>query len=144
MEDYLRITYEVEEVKGYARLKDISSKLRVSPSTAVEMLKRLRDMGLVTYERYGGIRLTERGREVAETVEKRYRYVREFLKILLVPEGVITRDAHLLEHGLHPKTTLQIIRFVEFISSHQDLLEGFRRYCEERSDQLVPGAEETS
>jgi len=133
MEDYLRVTYEIEENKGYARLKDISSKLGVSSPTAAEMLKKLHKMGLVTYEKYGGIRLTDKGRKIAGVVEKRYKYVRKFLQILQVPEDVATRDAHILEHELHQKTVLQIVRFVEFILSHQDLIERFRSSYEEKA-----------
>jgi DtxR family Mn-dependent transcriptional regulator len=140
MEDYLRIIYEVERVKGYARLKDVSSRLGVRPPSAVEMLKKLHDMSLIIYERYGGIRLTKKGREIAETVEKRYQYVRKFLEILLVPESIALKDAHILEHRLHPETILQIIRFVEFVTSYSDhprfityWFEKFRDYCQERS-----------
>jgi DtxR family Mn-dependent transcriptional regulator len=139
MEDYLRIIYEVEESKGYVRLKDISSRLEVTPASAVEMLKKLSDMGLVIYERYGGIRLTPNGRVIAETIKKRYEYVRKFLEIILVPKDIALRDAHILEHRLHPKTLLQIIRFVEFVETHPDRprsitywFKKFKKFCEER------------
>ena len=144
MEDYLRILYEVEKLKGYARLKDISSMLGVRPSSAAEMLKRLHNMNLVMYERYGGVRLTSKGREIAEAVEKRYDYVRKFLEIILVPENIALRDAHILEHRLHPKTVLQIIRFVEFVLTHSDRprsimywFKKFRKYCEEKSSEFT-------
>ncbi|UNQ73543.1 metal-dependent transcriptional regulator [Infirmifilum sp. NZ] len=138
MEDYLRAIYELEKSKGYARVKDISCKLSVKPSSAVEMLRKLEERGLVTHEKYGAVRLTERGRELAEVVEKRYNYIRRFLEMLLVPEDAARRDAHILEHGLHPKTILQIIRFVDFIDKHRDhprsitaWLRKFERYCKE-------------
>jgi len=138
MEDYLRVIYEFEKSKGYARVKDISCKLNVKPSSAVEMLKKLEEKNLVIHERYGIVRLTVRGRELAEVVEKRYNYVRRFLEMFLVPEDIVYRDAHILEHGLHPKTILQIIRFVEFIDKHRDRprsitawLRKFERYCKE-------------
>jgi DtxR family Mn-dependent transcriptional regulator len=139
MEDYLRIIYEIENEKGYARLKDVASRLNVRPPTAEEMLRKLNDMNLIVHEKYGGIRLTKKGREIAEAIEKRFQYVRRFLQILLVPNDVAARDAHIIEHRLHPKTLLQIIRFVEFISSHPEhpkfityWFEKFKRYCEEK------------
>jgi DtxR family Mn-dependent transcriptional regulator len=139
MEDYLRVIYEIEKCKGYARLKDIALRLNVKPSTVVDMLKRLQSMNLIIYERYGGIRLTDKGRSIAEIIEKRYRYVRRFLEILLVPPEIALRDAHILEHRLHPVTVMQIIRFVEFIEEHKEkprsiglLFERFKRYCEEK------------
>jgi len=120
MEDYLRIIYEVERHKGYVRVKDISLKLDVKPSSVVEMLEKLNEKGLVKYEKYRGIRLTQKGRKIAELVEKRFSYTKDFLEILLVPEEIALKDAHVLEHSLHPETVKQIIMFVEFINFYKD------------------------
>ncbi len=139
MEDYLRIIYEIINYKGYARIKDIASEMDVKPPSVVEMLKKLQRMGLVVYEKYGGIKLTKRGEEIAEAIEKRHETFRNFLEIILVPEDIALKDAHILEHRLHPKTILQFTRFVEFITTHKDRprlitnwLEKFRSYCQEK------------
>jgi len=113
VEDYLRVVYEVVEVKGYARIRDISRALGVKPSTVVEMVKKLHEQGLVVYERYGGVTLTPRGKEIAESVKRRHDVFKKFLELILVPPNVVERDAHILEHQLDPKTVLQITRFVE-------------------------------
>jgi len=138
-EDYLRSIYEIVKRKGFARVKDVSRELNVKPSSVVEMMRRLHEMNLVVYEKYGGIRLTEKGREIAEVVKKRHETFRRFLEIILVPEDVALGDAHVLEHRLHPKTILQFTRFVEFITSHPDhprfirrWIEEFKRYCDEK------------
>jgi DtxR family Mn-dependent transcriptional regulator len=142
VEDYLRIVYEIVEKKSYARIRDISKALGVKPSTVVEMMKKLREQGLIIYEKYGGITLTPRGKEVAELVKKRHDTFKKFLEILLVPEDVAAKDAHILEHQLDPKTILQFTRFVEFITQAAEKnhpkfikrwIEGFREYCKRRS-----------
>jgi len=136
-EDYLRSIYEIVERKGFARVRDIARELDVKPSSVVEMLKKLQEMSLVVYEKYGGVRLTDRGKELAEVVERRHETFRKFLELILVPKDVALRDAHILEHRLHPKTILQFARFVEFITSYADRprfvrrwLEEFKKYCE--------------
>jgi DtxR family Mn-dependent transcriptional regulator len=80
--------------------------------------------------------LTEHGKEIAEVIEKRHETFRKFLEIILVPEEVALKDAHILEHNLHPKTIVQFTRFVEFITSVQDhprfmsrWLDEFKKYC---------------
>lgn len=141
-EDYLKAIYEIAEKKGYVRIKDVSQALNVKPSTAVEMVKKLHEQGLINYEKYGAITLTPLGKEVAEHVKKKYEIFKKFLELLLVPEDVALRDAHILEHQLHPKTVEQISRFVEFItwakSAEQprfiklrvdEVLEEFAKYC---------------
>jgi len=141
VEDYLRIVYEIVETKGYARIRDISKALGVKPSTVVEMMRKLHAQGLVIYEKYGGITLTSRGKVMAETVKRRHDTFKRFLEIILVPDDVAARDAHILEHQLDPKTILQFTRFVEFITQAAETdrpkfikrwIEEFREYCERR------------
>ena len=142
-EDYLRSIYEIVERKGFARIKDIARELNVKPSSVVEMMKKLQEMNLVVYEKYEGVRLTNKGKELAEVIEKRHETFRRFLEIILVPKDVALRDAHILEHRLHPKTILQFTRFVEFITSYADhprfikrWLEEFKKYCEKKEKEI--------
>lgn len=136
-EDYLRGVYEIMERKGYARIRDVARELGVQPSTAVEMMKKLDHMGLVAYEKYGGVTLTPQGEEIARAVKERHETFKKFLEIILVPRDIALKDAHVLEHRLDPKTILQFARFVEFITSAPKRprfvgrwIEQFRRYCE--------------
>ena len=141
-EDYLRGIHEIIERKGYARIKDIVKELDVRPSTVVEMMKKLDQMRLVTYEKYGSITLTLQGKEIARAIRERHETFKNFLEIILVPKDVALKDAHVLEHRLDPKTILQFARFVEFITSapkHPKFvgkwMEQFRRYCEKENRQ---------
>jgi DtxR family Mn-dependent transcriptional regulator len=145
VEDYLRIVYEIVETKGYARIRDISKALGVKPSTVVEMMRKLHGQGLVIYEKYGGVTLTSRGKVMAEAVKRRHDTFKRFLEIILVPDDVAVRDAHILEHQLDPKTILQFTRFVEFITQAAETdrpkfikrwIEEFREYCERCSGLL--------
>ena len=145
-EDYLRVAYEIIERKGYARIKDVAGELGVQPSTAVEMMKKLHGNAFVFYEKYGGITLTPRGKEVAEAVKTRHDTFKKFLEIILVPKDIALKDAHILEHQLDPKTILQFTKFVEFVTrasatKHPKFverwLEHFKRYCETERRQRV-------
>jgi DtxR family Mn-dependent transcriptional regulator len=139
-EDYLRALYEIIEGKRYARIRDVAKEVGVQPSSAVEMMKKLDRKGLVRYEKYGGITLTFKGEEIATAIRERHETFKKFLEIILVPEEVALRDAHVLEHRLDPRTILQFTRFVDFISSaprHPKFvrrwMEQFRSYCEKEN-----------
>jgi DtxR family Mn-dependent transcriptional regulator len=148
VEDYLRTVYEIIEQKGYARIKDISRELRVKPSSVVEMMRKLHNRGFVVYEKYGGITLAPKGRNVAEAVKMRHDTFKKFLEIILVPEDVAAKDAHVLEHRLDSKTILQFTRFVEFITQATSAdrpkfmrrwMEQFRKYCDEKTNNRING-----
>jgi DtxR family Mn-dependent transcriptional regulator len=139
-EDYLRGIYEITQEKGFARIRDIANHLDVRPSSAVEMVRKLDRLQLVRYEKYGGVMLTGKGREMAEVIEKRHETFKKFLEIILVPKNVALKDAHVLEHRLHPRTILQFSKFVDFIENAQDnprflkkWRSAFKRYCENKS-----------
>lgn len=114
-EDYLRCIYEVSRVKGYARVKDIAMALGVKPPTVVQALKKLSREGLVNYERYGGVTLTSLGRAYAEATSAKHETVKKFLEILGLPEEVVERDAHELEHALDSLTLAKLKRLTELL-----------------------------
>ncbi|MCK5627606.1 metal-dependent transcriptional regulator [Candidatus Bathyarchaeota archaeon] len=138
-EDYLRGIYEITQQKGFARIRDIANNLTVKPSSAVEMVRKLDRLQLVRYEKYGGVLLTTKGKEMAEVIEKRHETFKKFLEIILVPENVALKDAHVLEHRLQPKTILQFSKFVDFIENAQENPTffkkwriAFKKYCESK------------
>lgn len=121
MEDYLKAIYDVVEEKGYARIKDLSNRLNVKPSSATEMVNRLNRIGLVNYERYGALTLTDEGKRIAKSVKTRHETFTKLLEMLFIPKGIAEKDAHELEHRLHPKTIEQFTKFVEFLSEQSGL-----------------------
>lgn len=141
-EDYLRGILEILEQKGYVRIRDIAKNVGVSPPSAVEMMRKLNGKKLIVYEKYGGVTLTHKGRDIAEVISKRHETFIRFLGIILVPEELAVKDAHILEHQLDPKTILQFNRFVEFINSALDhprfvgrWIEMFKKFCEAAENQ---------
>ncbi|MEA3255178.1 MAG: metal-dependent transcriptional regulator [Candidatus Altiarchaeota archaeon] len=131
-EDYLEAIYNIILRKGYARTKDISVELEVSPPSVTGMLKKLNDKGLVKYEKYSGVTLTREGERVGRSVKTRHDTIKTLLKIILVSDKTADRDACKLEHELSPETVEQLTRFVRFVESapmHPKWLEHFREFC---------------
>lgn len=143
MEDYLRCIYEITERRGFIRVKDVARELNVKPSTVVGMLKKMDHKGFIRYEKYGGIVLTQQGKEISKAIKERHDTFKRFLKIILVPEDIALKDSHILEHYLDPKTILQFTRFVRFITESSEhprfikkWMEQFREYCEKEDRYL--------
>ncbi|MCW3132960.1 MAG: metal-dependent transcriptional regulator [Methanophagales archaeon] len=131
-EDYLEAILNIAEKKGYARIKDIALALGVTPSSVVEMVKRLNDLGFVEYRKYDGVTLTPRGKEIGKAVWGRHTMIRAFLEIIKVPEKIANKDACIIEHELDPKTIEQVKNLVNFVQSAPDYpqwLEHFEIFC---------------
>lgn len=116
-EDYLRSLLDIIDRKGYAKVRDISVSLEVSPASVVGMMKKLSTKRMVNYVKYEGITLTDEGRINAEAISKRHKTFREFLRIINVPDDVAEKDAHILEHHLDARTINQFSKFVDIINN---------------------------
>jgi len=112
-EDYLESILNVSELKGYARSKDVSKDLGVSPSSASEMFAKLAEKNLIIHRKYEGVTLTPTGLEVASQVKFRHTVLVKFLKNLGVPDYEADKDACFMEHELHAVTIQKIKEFVE-------------------------------
>ena len=120
VEDYVEVVYELILEKGYARTIDIGQHLNVSSPTATKMIQKLADEGLVVYERYRGITLTDAGTELAKRVRHRHDVVMQFLRLLGADEAAAHRQTEGMEHHLEAATLEKLADLVAHAEAHPD------------------------
>jgi Mn-dependent DtxR family transcriptional regulator len=121
MEDYLEVIYELIQYKGYATTIDISEYLNVSSPSVTKMVQKLNESGHLNYEKYRGIRLTDKGTLVAKNIRERHGLLAEFLKIIGVDEDTANKDAEGIEHHLQPKTLGRLENFIKDIKQRSEV-----------------------
>ncbi len=126
MEDYLEVISELVELKGYATTLDISRYLNVSAPSVTKMLQRLDDTGYLEYEKYRGINLTQKGKQIAGTIRQKHGILLEFFEILGIGSDTANRDAEGLEHHINPKTIKQLRKFITFLKSNPKIIDNFK------------------
>ena len=126
MEDYLEVISELVELKGYATTLDISRYLSVSAPSVTKMLQRLDDGGYLEYEKYRGINLTQKGKQIAGTIRQKHGILLEFFEILGIGSDTANRDAEGLEHHINPKTIKQLRKFITFLKSNPKIIDNFK------------------
>lgn len=98
-EDYLKQLYRLEQVRGSASNKQLAEALGVAPASVSEMLAKLGKEGLIRYEAYKGISLTDEGRQKAVELLRGHRLWEVFLREHLgYSWSEAHEDAELLEH----------------------------------------------
>jgi Mn-dependent DtxR family transcriptional regulator len=110
VEDYLERILELINSKGYARVVDIASRLKISQASVTNMVQRLDAEGLLKYEKYRGLVLTSAGARLARKIARRHRLLTDFLKLLGVDEQVIRHDVEGMEHHISTPTLRAIER----------------------------------
>lgn len=79
----LRLLYE----RTRARTSELARVLNLSNSTVTELLQKLARKGLVIYERYRGVSLSNRGRFIATEIMRRHRLLEAlFVNLGLSPD----------------------------------------------------------
>jgi DtxR family Mn-dependent transcriptional regulator len=132
-EQYIETIDGVQRRKGYAKVKDVADHLDVGLPTVTEMFGKLAEAGLINYEKYSGVTLTEKGQDMANDLSNKHDTLRSFLSILGVPEDVADADACIMEHNVSTETLDRLTTFVEFVNLPKEgpvYLMHFREYYE--------------
>lgn len=115
MEDYIEVIYSLIETKGYARSADIAEKLSIYPSAVTKMLKKLDFEGYIVYERYRGIALTQKGKNMGDYALRRHKILEEFLEIIGVNKNKIYEEVEGIEHHLGRDSINKIQLLIEYL-----------------------------
>ncbi|MGV3705229.1 MAG: metal-dependent transcriptional regulator [Arcticibacter sp.] len=117
-ENYLKalfhLTYETEN-SSEAGTNQLASFMGVKPATATDMLRKLKEKGLIDYEKYGKITLSDEGKSHALEVLRKHRLWETFLfQKLDFSWDEVHEVAEQLEHIHSPKLIDKLDKFLGF------------------------------
>lgn len=81
-ENYLKALLhltDLNSIKEQAGTNELANYLGIKPATATDMLKKLKEKGLVDYEKYGKNNLTAKGKKIALELLRKHRLWETFL-----------------------------------------------------------------
>jgi DtxR family transcriptional regulator, Mn-dependent transcriptional regulator len=118
MEDYLEAIAKLGEGRKVVKVKQLSQMLGVKMPSVTSALKKLSEQELVEHERYGHIKLTPEGEELARDVISRHEALtRFFAQALGIDRETAEEDACKIEHVISPLSMERLARFVEFMEA---------------------------
>ena len=129
MEDYLEMICRNSGEDGYMRLNKLAGLLNVKASSASKMVRKLGELGLLKYEKYGIIVLTDAGREAGGFLLERHRIIEDFLKLLGCGEDVLIQT-ELIEHSINPGTVENLKMLNDFFAGNKEIADRFAEYKE--------------
>lgn len=124
LEDYLEAIY-ISRI-NYKTLKgaDLARKLDVSRASVSEALSRLVSKGLVSYNSYECINLTESGVVEAEKIYGKHRVLKDFFEVVLgIPSYNAEKNACRIEHIISEDILHKMKNFTKFFKNHKKILE---------------------
>lgn len=127
MEDYLEMICRNCESQGFVRMNRLAELLHVRASSATKMVQKLGALGLLKYERYGIVTLTDSGRKMGEYLLTRHRIIEDFLRAIGIREDLLT-ETELIEHTISARTLERIHMLNRYLSKYPDIADGLREY----------------
>lgn len=117
-ENYLKallmLSFQNEE-RPEAGTNEMAAHLGVKPATATDMLKKLKEKNLVTYQKYGKILLTEEGKKNGISILRKHRLWETFLcEKLDFSWDEVHEVAEQLEHIQSAKLVDKLEEFLDF------------------------------
>lgn len=127
LEDYLEEIYRLIVSDDIVRVTDISLKLHVKLPSVTKALGKLREGGYITYQKYGMIGLTAKGRQIGYYLVERNALLQDFLRTICT-DGDINAEAEGMEHYLSEETIVAIQRFMVFMKNNPEDYQRFVDY----------------
>lgn len=113
IEDFLKAVYMLQRNTDRVRTNDIAEALRITPPSAVDLIKRCKEAHLLDYFSYMGVRLTPSGEKIALEVLRHHRLLELYLvEALGYSWDEVHEEADKLEH--HISETLEA-RIADFL-----------------------------
>jgi DtxR family Mn-dependent transcriptional regulator len=110
-EDYLKAIWEMEEEDQVPISARLAEELEVTPPAVTAALKRMTRDAYLRVERNGVIRLTRKGRALAERLALRHQLAEKLLTEVVGLSWVKTHDeAERLEHAISPEVEELLVR----------------------------------
>lgn len=126
-EDYLERIHELIQEKGYARVVDIASSLSVKQASVTSMVQKLGELGFLKYEKYRGLILTDKGREVARRIQNRHETLSRFFSLFGLSAETQQQDIEGIEHHLSAATVDVLADLAQFFEENPEVLKRFTR-----------------
>ena len=113
LEEYLKTMYILKKQSGNIRVTDIAKKMNCSKPSVNKALNNLKTSGLINYEIYGAIELTEEGENLAKKILEKYDIVYLFLKdVLNLEEEIAKSEADKIKLNINDYTVNSLAKYV--------------------------------
>lgn len=108
-EDYLINILRLTEGEGVAKTTELAQYMDVSPASVSEMIKVLANEGLVKYEKYRGVSLTDDGLKYARQLRKKHHVLERFLiDYLNIDHKTAHEEACKMEHAISDDSAIKM------------------------------------
>ncbi|MGC9134574.1 MAG: metal-dependent transcriptional regulator [Caldisphaera sp.] len=120
LEEYLTTIFKEGGDKGWIKFGKIASYLGTTQASVTEAMQKLAKDGYLYYFPYRGVRLTEKGIELASSIVNKENEIRDFLISIGIDEKEAEELACILEHKISDSAIKKIREFINNCASNKN------------------------
>lgn len=122
LEEYLRNMYILKKQNGNIRVTDIANRMGCTKPSVNKALHNLKDNGLVNYESYGTIELTDEGTNLAKKTLEVYDIIYLFLnEVLGIDSKEAEKEAEIIKSSISDDTINKLAKYIHKVLGLNDL-----------------------
>ena len=122
LEEYLKTMYVLNKQNGRVRVTDIAEKMNCTKASVNKAVHNLKDNGLLNYEAYGTIELTQNGENLAKKILEAYDIVYLFLKdVLNLDAANAQKEAEKIKTVIADDTINKLAKYVHKVLDLNEL-----------------------
>jgi len=120
LESYLEQIADLQEEFGAVRTSDIADRMGCKRSSVTSALQRLSEKGLINYQSYRPVTLTDEGKRTISALSRYHGILADFLQnVLAFPDSFAQSEACRLEHRVSQCTIERMRDFMEFLQAEK-------------------------
>lgn len=112
-EKYLEEIYNILQNKEFTSVTEIARSLNVTLSSVTKMVQKLSDEKFLHYQRYGKIRMTEKGRAKGKELARNHKILEEFFHLINLEAEQIDREVTNVEYYISGNAVSKIKEFIQ-------------------------------
>jgi Mn-dependent transcriptional regulator len=119
LENYIDVLYELDGEHAQVRVTDLAQRLSIAKASVNQAVVSLVKLGYAIHDKYGPVRLTEKGAAYARELQKRHAVLKTFFSdILNVDADIADKDACIIEHVISQAI---IAKLTDYLENHENL-----------------------
>ncbi|PLR95523.1 metal-dependent transcriptional regulator [Bacillus sp. T33-2] len=112
-EKYLEEIYNILQDREFTSVTEIARSLNVSLSSVTKMVQKLNKEKYLHYQRYGKIRMTEKGKAKGKELALNHKILEEFFRLIDLEAEQIDREITNIEYYISGNAVSKIKNFIK-------------------------------
>ena len=129
MKQYMKQIYLLSDGNNQITSLHVANALGVNRSAVSRMTRKLADHGLIKYEHYGKLYLTEEGKQLGQDLVRQHEVLKQFMEILGIKELQVLNELEEFEFNISTCFIERINMLNQYFSQDQSRIQSFYQFC---------------